>query len=192
MLIFLLGIMCSGKTTTGRKLARELNYSFFDIDENIEKEQGKSIGEIIEKKGDDFFRKIERRKLKETFKKKNTVVSTGGGTPCYFDNIDLMNKKGITVFMNPGEEIIFNRWKLLKDSRPLLKKIPTVELQPTLHRLLTFRAESYGAAKIMVNGKEANNEHFIAYVIRRLYHDKPGLSKPRPRSKNYLQPLAAT
>ena len=91
MLIYLIGYMGAGKTTYGKRLARDINYNFIDLDQKIEAEQGKTISEIFAEKGEDGFRQIEREAMIQTFGLENTIVATGGGTPCFFDNMQLLN-----------------------------------------------------------------------------------------------------
>ncbi|OQY05321.1 MAG: hypothetical protein B6I20_01495 [Bacteroidetes bacterium 4572_117] len=87
MLIYLIGFMGSGKTTVGKKLARKLSYNFIDLDAQIELEIGTNITDYFEQFGEEKFRLIEHQVLHNTYKLENTVVSTGGGAPCYFNNI---------------------------------------------------------------------------------------------------------
>ncbi|MEQ9405455.1 MAG: shikimate kinase [Cyclobacteriaceae bacterium] len=128
---FLIGLPGSGKTTLGKKLAKKRELSFIDLDEEIERAIGKSIPEIFSDDGEDKFRLIESNCLKEIiYDKENFVLATGGGTPCFFNNMQLMNESGVTVYINtPVAEI---RKRLENDSSRPLMKIHSIE---ELHKL---------------------------------------------------------
>src|SRR5690554_5346297 len=96
---FLVGYMGSGKTTLGKKLATSLSLSFVDLDLYIESKYFKTIAQLFEEKGEDEFRVIEKNSLREVCEFENVVISTGGGTPCFFDNMQLMNEKGNTIYL---------------------------------------------------------------------------------------------
>src|SRR5690554_4257405 len=95
--IFIIGYMGSGKTTVGKKLAKSLSLSFIDLDAFIESKYRKTIAEIFAEKGEDGFRKIESKALSEVALIEDVVISTGGGAPCFYNNMELMNKTGTTV-----------------------------------------------------------------------------------------------
>lgn len=99
MRIFLIGFMGCGKSTLGKKLATKLGYDFIDLDYQLEKQMGTSIGNYFAANGEEAFRKLESKTLKEFDYPINGVIATGGGTPCYFDNMDWMNSNGITIYM---------------------------------------------------------------------------------------------
>jgi shikimate kinase len=88
--IYLLGMMGVGKSTLGKQLARQLHYSFIDLDKAIEQAEGKSIPDLFEQKGESYFRLVEQRQLKETARKNHIVIAVGGGTPCYYENMEWM------------------------------------------------------------------------------------------------------
>src|SRR5574344_2159313 len=97
--IILLGYMCAGKTTVGKTLAKGLNRSFYDLDWYIEERYHKRIPQIFEEKGEEGFREIERRMLHEAAEFEDIVLACGGGTPCFFDNMDYMNSRAVTIFL---------------------------------------------------------------------------------------------
>ena len=107
--IFLVGYMGAGKTTLGRALANELGIPFIDLDNYIEKRYCKTISQIFAEKGEEEFRNIERRMLHEVGEFEDVIISTGGGTPCFFDNIEYMNGQGTTVFLDVPVERLFIR-----------------------------------------------------------------------------------
>jgi len=120
MLVYLIGFMGSGKTTVGKKLAGKLGYDFIDLDEMIEKKYRITINNIFNKFDENAFRLIEQETLTETFKLKNTVISTGGGTPCFFNNMQLINKYGISVYLKMHKQSLYDRLINSKTKRPLL------------------------------------------------------------------------
>ncbi len=138
--IFLIGLPGSGKSTTGTFLAKELNYSFLDMDRLIEKETEMPIAEIFENEGEDYFRQIETKQLRQV-KSKNLVVATGGGAPCFHNNMQWMNEHGFTLFLNPPIETIVAR-VASESHRPLIGK----NAEKSLNNLLLKRASSYSQA----------------------------------------------
>jgi shikimate kinase len=119
MKVFLVGFMGAGKTTLGRMLAEQLNVPFIDLDQLIQKYTHQSIPQIFEKKGEDTFRKIETRLLHQTVLIQNAVIATGGGTPCFHDNMEWMNQEGSTLWLTAPFEIIYSRLSDTQMNRPL-------------------------------------------------------------------------
>ncbi len=107
--IFLIGMPSSGKSTLGRSLAKALDYHFFDMDKVIEELEQMTIVEIFEEKGEDYFRKLERKVLKTLPPNNRLVVSTGGGVPCFFENMTLIKDRGMSIFLDVKPEIIAER-----------------------------------------------------------------------------------
>ncbi|MBC7451768.1 MAG: shikimate kinase [Cytophagales bacterium] len=150
MLIYLIGLPGSGKSTIGRILAHKLNYSYFDMDDAICDQEKKTIEDIFATKGENYFRELEHSILKESFRMKNTIVSTGGGAPCFFDNMEQMKKHGLTIYINPGVEELTNR--LLsqgRENRPLLKGKSDKQLKDFLDIKTKERTPYYNQAKII-------------------------------------------
>ena len=145
--IFLLGYMGAGKTTLGRALADSLNLQFIDLDCYIEQRFRKSISDIFAEKGEEGFRDIERRMLQETGEFENVIISTGGGTPCFFDNVEYMNRQGTTVFLEVPEERLFIRLSIARSKRPLIKEKNDEELRMFITEQLAKRREHYSKAK---------------------------------------------
>jgi shikimate kinase len=149
MKIFLLGYMGSGKTTTGKKLAQALNLDFYDLDQMIEQDENKSVTRIFEEDGEEKFRWLERNALKKTIiTLSNAIISTGGGTPCFINNMELMNKAGITVYLELDEKSIFNRLVNAKKTRPLIKNLSETELKNYISEQLNIRKPFYESSKI--------------------------------------------
>ena len=117
--IFLIGYMGAGKTTLGRALAKELGIQFIDMDSYIEARFCKTISKIFAEKGEEGFREIERRILHEVGEFEDVIISTGGGTPCFFDNVEYMNGQGTTVFLDVPEERLFIRLSIARSKRQL-------------------------------------------------------------------------
>ena len=119
--IFLTGYMGAGKTTLGKAFARELNVPFIDLDWYIEERFHKSIRELFVERGEASFRELERNMLHEVSEFEDVIISTGGGTPCFFDNMDYMNGHGQTVFLDVHLDILFNRLRVATHQRPILQ-----------------------------------------------------------------------
>ena len=116
--VFLVGYMGVGKTTIGKILSKELDVEFIDLDKYIENRYRKTIQEIFSEKGEDKFRIIEREMLREVSTFQNVLISTGGGTPCFFDNMEVMNRRGITVYVKASVEQLVSRLVASKNVRP--------------------------------------------------------------------------
>ena len=145
--IFLIGYMGAGKTTLGRALARELGVEFIDLDSYIENRLCKSVSQIFDEKGEEGFRDIERRMLHEAGEFENVIISTGGGTPCFFDNIDYMNAQGVTVFLDVPVERLFIRLSIARKKRPLIMEKNDEELRCFITEQLVKRLPHYSKAK---------------------------------------------
>ena len=109
--IFLTGYMGAGKTTLGKAFARKLNVPFIDLDWYIEERFHKTVGELFTERGEAGFRELERNMLHEVAEFENVVISTGGGAPCFYDNMEFMNRTGKTVFLNVHPDVLFRRLK---------------------------------------------------------------------------------
>jgi shikimate kinase len=151
--VFLIGYMGSGKSTAGRKLARVLGYAFEDTDELIASMTGKTIEEIFDSEGEDAFRTLEHSVIRSLAGRVNTVIATGGGAPCYFDNLSVMQHNGITVYIKLHPLSIVKRLSQSKTTRPLIKKIGHDQLLPWVTRHLEQRALFYEKAHIIFKGE---------------------------------------
>ena len=145
--IFLIGYMGAGKTTLGRALAAELGVEFIDLDCYIEERFRKTISQIFAEKGEEEFRNIERRMLHEVGEFENVIISTGGGTPCFFDNIEYMNSQGTTVYLDVPVERLHIRLSIAKGKRPLIKDKNDEELMTFITEQLAKRAPHYSKAQ---------------------------------------------
>ena len=122
--IFIIGYMCSGKSSISRKLASRLGYNSFDTDDLFEEKYHVSVNDFFEKYGEDYFRKFEAEILRKTGDLRKVVISTGGGTPCYYDNMKWMKDNGMTVFIKVSPTTAYNRLVTAKRKRPLKKVFP--------------------------------------------------------------------
>lgn len=138
--------MGAGKTTLGRALAKEIGVEFIDLDQYIEQRYCKSIAGIFAEKGEEGFRLIEQRMLHEVCEFENVVISTGGGTPCFFDNIEYMNRQGTTVFLDVPLERLFIRLSIARSKRPLIKDKSDEELRSFIKENLDKRLPYYTKA----------------------------------------------
>lgn len=127
--IFLTGYMGAGKTTLGKAFARELNIPFIDLDWYIEERFHKSIRELFIERGEASFRELERTMLHEVAEFENVIISTGGGTPCFFDNMEYMNDNGQTVFLDVHPDVLFRRLRVATQQRPILQGKTDEELR---------------------------------------------------------------
>ncbi len=145
--IFLVGYMGAGKTTLGYALAKRLGIEFIDLDSHIEQRFCKSVSQIFAEKGEEGFREIERRMLHEVGEFEDLVISTGGGTPCFFDNIDYMNSQGTTVFLDVPVERLFIRLSIARKRRPLINGKSDEELRSFIIEQLAKREPFYNKAE---------------------------------------------
>jgi len=147
--IYLVGYMGSGKTTIGRKLAKKLDFQFVDVDHFIENRQRKTVSEIFSEKGEDAFRLMEHKALEEISLFENVIVSTGGGAPCFYNNMELMNKSGLTIFLKTSPEELTKRLSITKNKRPLLKGKTPEEIQTFVAGSLEKRNYYYHQARMI-------------------------------------------
>ena len=166
MKIYIIGFMGSGKSSYGKELAEDMGYDFFDLDTEIEKQAKASIATLFEEKGEDFFRKLEREVLLKTLDlDDNVVIATGGGTPCFFDNIKWMNENGETVYLKLFEPELKKHLLPVMADRPLLKNIDPDELDNFIYRTLRARALFYHQAKVVIDPTAIKPEA-LAGVLR--------------------------
>jgi shikimate kinase len=164
--IYLIGFMGSGKSTVGKRLALRLNYSYVDMDKTIEEESGMTIREIFKKKGEDEFRRIEHKLILKTVKMNNVVVSTGGGVPCFFDNMDIINMNGISIYLKMTPEELLKRLKGSKYERPLIRDLSTDEMANYIKEKLREREPNYLKSKYIMDGKDPDIAEIVKLVSR--------------------------
>lgn len=153
MRIFLTGYMGCGKSTIGRKVAALLGINFIDLDKYIEERNFKSVPDIFAQDGEESFRLKERQALQEVAEFEEIVVGTGGGAPCFFDNMQLMNQAGITIYLAPDNETLAFRLLKSKTERPLIAGKSREELLSFIQLALDKRAPFYEQSKIIIRGQ---------------------------------------
>ena len=168
MRIFLVGYMGSGKSTAGKIIAEKLGMQFADLDEHVEQENGQSISEIFEKEGEEHFRELEHNALKSFFEPDNIIISTGGGTPCFYDNMDLMNRNGITVYIKMSVDSLVERLANAKHKRPLIKDMSEFDLRSFISTNLEKRESFYLKAQYKVKGKNLDALELAGFLQREL------------------------
>ena len=166
--VFLIGYMGAGKTTLGKAFARAMGLTFVDLDWYIEERFHKTVRQLFEERGEAGFREQEKRMLHEVADFENVVISAGGGTPCFFDNMDFMNATGETVFLDVNEEVLFRRLKVAKQQRPLLAQKSDEELMTFIREALAARLPFYSKAKHIFNGEKLEDRKQIQQSVERL------------------------
>lgn len=149
--IFLIGFMGSGKSHWGRIWAKKHSLSFIDLDEEIEVAFGMKVEDIFEKHSEDKFRELERVHLKKNESRKNVLVSCGGGTPCFFDNMDWMLKNGIVIYLSATDSYILEHVIEETKKRPLLKEVNESELLFFIRNKLNEREPEYRRANYILD-----------------------------------------
>ncbi|WP_185850563.1 shikimate kinase [Blattabacterium cuenoti] len=173
MKITLIGYMGSGKSSLGAMLAKKLNIIFYDLDSIISKTYGISIFSLFKRKGEFSFRKIEHLMLKKILKKKHSyILSVGGGTPCFYKNIYLLNKYSKTIYIKIDAYTLFNRLILEKEKRPLIFNFSKKELYRFIMKHLLKRVPFYEQASIKIEiDKKKSKTNVIKEIIKSIYSD---------------------
>lgn len=166
--IFLIGYMGTGKTTTGRHLAKELNLNFCDLDHYIENRYLKTISQIFAEQGEAEFRKIESAMLREVGLFEDVVVATGGGAPCFFDNMDYMNSVGTTIYLKASPEALAARVVGGKNKRPLLENKSNEELLQFITDNLERREPFYSKAQITFETEHFSHKELVDEYVQKL------------------------
>ena len=160
--------MGSGKSTAGKKLASLLGWSFIDLDRKIEEHAGKTIPEIFSENGEEYFRNLEAQLLKSLKSCTNTLISTGGGTPCYKDNMDFMLQTGLTIYLKLTPEELKSRLSGSKGERPLIKDIDKDNLLSFIVEKLADREKWYDRSEIIVTGINLDIKLLLSLVKSKL------------------------
>ncbi len=166
--IIIVGYMGAGKTTVGKALAKELGMQFYDLDWYIEGRMRKTVPQLFAERGEDGFREIERRLLHEAAEFEDVVLSCGGGTPCFFDNMEYMNLQGDTVYLKASPEVLCAHLKMGKTRRPLLEGKDKDELLAFVTEQLARREDYYTKAKHVLNVDLLDNYEKIKVSVERL------------------------
>jgi len=166
MNIFLIGMMGSGKSSIGKPLAKIFENKFIDTDIEIEHKYQKKVNQLFLEEGEDSFRNKEKQLLSEIKIHDNLVIATGGGFPCFNDNIDIMNELGITVYLKAAPAFLASRLKSKKQERPLIASLNDEELVNYLDQLLHEREKFYNKAKLHIEAKNLKAQELAELLMK--------------------------
>lgn len=166
--IIIIGYMGAGKTTVGKALAKELGVMFYDLDWYIESRMRKTVKQIFEEMGEERFRHIEHNMLHEVAEFENVVVSCGGGTPCFYDNMDYMNQAGETIYLKASPETLHAHLKMGKGVRPLLLNKTPEEVDVFIREQLQQREPFYEKAKHIIDVNVMDNFDKINNTVQQI------------------------
>ena len=170
MRIFLVGYMGSGKSTLGSALADALGISWIDLDDEFESRYKIMIADFFAKYGEATFRDLEHKLLTEIIERTDIVVSTGGGAPCFFDNMKLMNQSGVTVYLSASPELLISRIENSSRKRPVFQQMKGENFAENLIRHLESREPFYTQATLTIDAAKPDIER-IKGLIRN--YNKP-------------------
>jgi len=166
MKIFLIGFMGSGKSHWGRKLSEKLNLPFFDLDEQVVGHEEKSVSEIFAVHGEEYFRLQEKNTLHLLTESHDSfIMATGGGTPCYFNNIEYMNTSGTTVWINTSQDELYRRLIAEKEKRPLISELSDEQLQGFISKKYADRRIYYEQADMIIDDEPLELDNLIQKVF---------------------------
>lgn len=171
MRIYLIGYMASGKSNLGQLLATEIGYAFVDLDYLFEKRYRISVLDFFEKYDEASFRRIEQELLHETLGMENTVISTGGGTPCFFDNMDFIRTSGVSIYLHWEIEPLLNRLRTVRIKRPLLKDVSADDLHLKVETHLHEREVFYKRADLVFEAGSDPLEKLLAWLKKERFTD---------------------
>ncbi len=154
--IFLIGMMGAGKTYWAQKMAKWNKCVGYDLDALIEMNEEKTIAEIFEEEGEEYFRKVEAKILRWFKEKKKFIIATGGGTPCFQENMSWMKKEGLVIWLDPSLEVLVNRLSLEKQQRPLIASLNDNEIAAFIENKLVERHSYYAQAHYRINTDSMN------------------------------------
>lgn len=165
--IILVGLPGSGKSTIGKELANQLGFPFYDLDDLIEEKEGMSIADIFNKKGEEFFRELESKVLQENLRGKEAfILATGGGAPCFHDNMEKINQFAISIFLDvPLPQILARLTQGEIELRPLFHGLDIGEIRRKLKNLYTSRLQYYKQSKIKLSGEDISTELLMSELL---------------------------
>lgn len=158
--------MGAGKTTVGKALAEDLGLTFYDLDWYIENRMRKTIKQIFDESGEEGFRKIEHNMLHEVAEFEDVIISCGGGTPCFFDNMDYMNEQGETLYLKASPEVLYGHLRMGKSVRPLLLNKTPEEVKVFIQEQLQKREPFYNKAKHILDVSLMDNFDKIKISVK--------------------------
>ncbi|MFN5664766.1 MAG: shikimate kinase [Bacteroidota bacterium] len=148
--IYLIGMPGAGKSSVGKKLAKVLDYTFIDLDARIEGQEKLTLSEIFASKGEAYFREAEHQCLLQTEHEQSALIATGGGTPCYFNQLEWMNEHGLTIYLEAAPQLLTDRIVSGESKRPLFDGKNPEEILPFIMQLLEARKNCYEQAKLKI------------------------------------------
>lgn len=166
--IVLIGYMGAGKTTVGRMLAKDMGLMFYDLDWYITSRMCRTVAQIFEESGEEGFRRIERNMLHEVAEFENVVISCGGGTPCFFDNMDYLNLQSETVYLKATPEVLYAHLKMGKSVRPLLLNKTPEEVEAFVKQQLQQREPYYSKAKHVLDVNVLDSRDKVRVSVRKI------------------------
>ena len=166
--IILIGYMGAGKTTVGKALSKELGIIFYDLDWYIESRMRKTVSEIFAERGEEGFRKIEYNMLHEVAEFEDVIISCGGGTPCFFDNMDYLNQQGQVVYLKAEPEVLYKHLLMAKVERPLLKGKSEEELLKFIKEQIEKRESYYTKARYTLDVSLMDNYEKIKISVGKI------------------------
>ena len=164
MRIYIVGFMGSGKSVLGEKIAAALKVPFVDLDKKIEKQEIKTVTEIFQRRGENYFRKVEAELLRKTKRHTDAVIATGGGAPCFHDNMHWMNENGITVYLSAKAAELYHRLLTDRENRPLISLLSDIGLLEFIMGTLGSRERFYAMAQVKLNAKTATAKQAIEAI----------------------------
>ena len=176
MRLFIVGYMASGKTTFGKALSQKVGQPFIDLDEFIEEGSGKSIPDLFKEKGEAGFRNLEREFLEKAVEEyPEGVIACGGGTPCFLDNMDYLNGKGVTVFIEASTPVLISRLQQENTNRPLVAGKSDDEIRSHVLEQLCARLPDYMKAKLKWHGDDLETQEQIDSNVDNFISSYPSL-----------------
>lgn len=166
--VIIVGYMGAGKTTVGRALAKELGMRFYDLDWYIEGRMRKTVPQLFAERGEDGFRQVERTMLHEVAEFEDIILSCGGGTPCFFDNMEYMNSRGDTFYLKASPEVLCAHLRMGKTRRPLLEGKTPEQLLGFVTEQLARREQYYMQARHVLDVNLLDNYEKIKVSVDRL------------------------
>jgi len=166
--IILIGYMGAGKTTVGKALSKELGIIFYDLDWYIESRMRKTVSQIFAERGEEGFRKIEYNLLHEVAEFEDVIISCGGGTPCFFDNMDYLNQQGQVVYLKADPEVLYKHLMMAKVERPLIKGKSHDELLAFIREQLEKREPFYSKARYTLDVSLMDNYEKIKTSVAKI------------------------
>lgn len=166
--IIIIGYMGAGKTTVGRALSKAIGVPFYDLDWYIEQRMRRSVRQLFDERGEEGFRRVERNMLHEVAEFEEVILSCGGGTPCFFDNMEYLNRQGETVYLKAAPDVLYAHLRMGRAVRPLLLGKTPDEVRAFIQVQLVAREPYYYKAKHVIDVSLLDNRQKIQTTVERL------------------------